>query len=170
MQKQVNVSLLRSFRKQRHGLVCVDKRQRTLRPAIIWCDSRAVSYGQRAFEAIGEKFCLAHLLNSPGNFTASKLAWVKENEPDIYEQIDKIMLPGDYIAMKLSGEVCTTIEGLSEGMFWDFRNNRPADFRRTGATDRYGCPGTRATRRHSDHLPCRRPAQQRSFPECVQSG
>lgn len=113
---------------QMHGLVCVDKRQRTLRPAIIWCDSRAVSYGQRAFEAIGEKFCLAHLLNSPGNFTASKLAWVKENEPDIYEQIDKIMLPGDYIAMKLSGEVCTTIEGLSEGMFWDFRNNRPADF------------------------------------------
>ena len=95
---------------QMHGLVCVDKRQRTLRPAIIWCDSRAVSYGQRAFEAIGEKFCLAHLLNSPGNFTASKLAWVKENEPDIYEQIDKIMLPGDYIAMKLSGEVCTTIE------------------------------------------------------------
>ena len=113
---------------QMHGLVCVDKRQRTLRPAIIWCDSRAVSYGQRAFEAIGEKFCLAHLLNSPGNFTASKLAWVKENEPDIYEQIDKIMLPGDYIAMKLSGDICTTVEGLSEGIFWDFKNNRIADF------------------------------------------
>lgn len=113
---------------QMHGLVCVDRQQRVLRPAIIWCDSRAVPYGQKAFETIGEEFCLAHLLNSPGNFTASKLAWIKENEPHIYAQIDKIMLPGDYIAMKLSGEICTTVEGLSEGMLWDFRNDRKADF------------------------------------------
>ena len=113
---------------QMHGLVCVDRQQRVLRPAIIWCDSRAVPYGQKAFETIGEEFCLAHLLNSPGNFTASKLAWIKENEPHIYAQIDKIMLPGDYIAMKLSGEICTTVEGLSEGMLWDFRNDRTADF------------------------------------------
>ncbi|MDR0892988.1 MAG: carbohydrate kinase [Mediterranea sp.] len=113
---------------QMHGLVCVDKQQQVLRPAIIWCDSRAVPYGERAFEEIGEEQCLSHLLNSPGNFTASKLAWVKENEPDIYERIDKIMLPGDYIAMKLSGEVCTTVSGLSEGMFWDFKNCRLADF------------------------------------------
>ena len=113
---------------QMHGLVCVDKNQHVLRPAIIWCDSRAVPYGQKAFETIGEERCLSHLLNSPGNFTASKLAWIKENEPAIYEQIDKIMLPGDYIAMKLSGEICTTVSGLSEGMFWDFKNNRVADF------------------------------------------
>ena len=113
---------------QMHGLVCVDKNQHVLRPAIIWCDSRAVPYGQKAFETIGEERCLSHLLNSPGNFTASKLAWIKENEPTIYEQIDKIMLPGDYIAMKLSGEICTTVSGLSEGMFWDFKNNRVADF------------------------------------------
>ena len=113
---------------QMHGLVCVDKDQHVLRPAIIWCDSRAVPYGQKAFETIGEERCLSHLLNSPGNFTASKLAWIKENEPAIYEQIDKIMLPGDYIAMKLSGEICTTVSGLSEGMFWDFKNNRVADF------------------------------------------
>ena len=113
---------------QMHGLVCVDRQQRVLRPAIIWCDSRAVPYGQRAFETIGEEFCLTHLLNSPGNFTASKLALIKENEPHIYAQIDKIMLPGDYIAMKLSGEICTTVEGLSEGMLWDFRNDRTADF------------------------------------------
>ena len=113
---------------QMHGLVCVDKSQRVLRPAIIWCDSRAVPYGQKAFETIGEERCLSHLLNSPGNFTASKLAWIKENEPAIYEQIYKIMLPGDYIAMKLSGEICTTVSGLSEGMFWDFKNNRVADF------------------------------------------
>ena len=113
---------------QMHGLVCVDKEQQVLRPAIIWCDSRAVSYGQRAFETLGKDVCLGHLLNSPGNFTASKLAWVKENEPDIYAKIYKIMLPGDYIAMRLSGEICTTVSGLSEGMFWDFRENRVARF------------------------------------------
>lgn len=113
---------------QMHGLVCVDKDQQVLRPAIIWCDSRAVPYGQKAFETLGEELCLSHLLNSPGNFTASKLAWIQANEPAIYERIDKIMLPGDYIAMKLSGEICTTVSGLSEGMFWDFKNNCVADF------------------------------------------
>ena len=113
---------------QMHGLVCVDKDQKVLRPAIIWCDSRAVPYGQKAFETLGEELCLSHLLNSPGNFTASKLAWIKENEPAVYEKIYKIMLPGDYIAMKLSGTICTTVSGLSEGMFWDFKNNRVADF------------------------------------------
>lgn len=113
---------------QMHGLVCVDKNQRVLRPAIIWCDSRAVPYGQKAFKSLGETQCLSHLLNSPGNFTASKLAWIKDNEPDIYAKIHKIMLPGDYIAMKLSDEICTTVSGLSEGMFWDFKNNSIAGF------------------------------------------
>lgn len=113
---------------QMHGLVCVDKQQQVLRPSIIWCDSRAVTYGEDAFHNIGEDICLSKLLNSPGNFTASKLAWVKENEPEIYDKIDKIMLPGDYIAMKLSGEVKTTISGLSEGMMWDFSAKKPAKF------------------------------------------
>lgn len=113
---------------QMHGLVCVDKQQQVLRPSIIWCDSRAVTYGEDAFHNIGEDICLSKLLNSPGNFTASKLAWVKENEPEIYDKIDKIMLPGDYIAMKLSGEVKTTISGLSEGMMWDFAAKKPAKF------------------------------------------
>ena len=108
---------------QMHGLILVDKDQNLLRPSIIWCDSRAVPFGEKALQSIGEKKCLSHLLNSPGNFTASKLAWVKENEPEIFEKIDKIMLPGDYIAMKLSGETGITIEGLSEGIFWDFKNN-----------------------------------------------
>ena len=108
---------------QMHGLVCVDKNQKALRPAIIWCDSRAVPFGEKAFNEIGEENCLTHLLNSPGNFTASKLAWIKANEPETYEKIDKIMLPGDYIAMRLSNEICTTVSGLSEGMFWDFKNN-----------------------------------------------
>ena len=113
---------------QMHGLVCVDKNLKALRPAIIWCDSRAVPYGEKAFNDLGADQCLTHLLNSPGNFTAAKLAWVKENEPNTYEQIYKIMLPGDYIAMRLSGQANTTVSGLSEGMFWDFKNNQVADF------------------------------------------
>lgn len=113
---------------QMHGLVCVDKNQNVLRPSIIWCDSRAVPYGEKAFENIGPKECLGHLLNSPGNFTASKLAWVKEYEPQLFEKIYKIMLPGDYIAMKLSGTINTTISGLSEGMLWDFKNKKVAKF------------------------------------------
>ena len=108
---------------QMHGLVCVDAHKEVLRPSIIWCDSRAVTCGDRAFRNIGEKQCLSHLLNSPGNFTASKLAWIKEYEPELYKRIDKIMLPGDYIAMKLTGEIATTISGLSEGIFWDFKEN-----------------------------------------------
>ena len=113
---------------QMHGLVCVDKNQQVLRPSIIWCDSRAVPYGEKAFHDLGEDLCLRNLLNSPGNFTASKLAWVKENEPELFDKIDKIMLPGDYLAMKLSGEAQTTISGLSEGMMWDFKAKKPAKF------------------------------------------
>ncbi|MDR2056862.1 MAG: carbohydrate kinase [Dysgonamonadaceae bacterium] len=109
---------------QMHGLVIVDKNKKVLRPAIIWCDSRAVPYGERAFETLGKEKCLSHLLNSPGNFTAAKLAWVKENEPKIYEQIDKFMLPGDYIGMKLTNDIAMTIEGLSEGILWDFKANK----------------------------------------------
>lgn len=113
---------------QMHGLVCVDKDMQVLRNSIIWCDSRAVPYGEKAFEEIGPGKCLAHLLNSPGNFTAAKLAWVKDNEPEVFDRIYKIMLPGDYIAMKLGGTVNTTVSGLSEGMFWDFKNKKVADF------------------------------------------
>ena len=113
---------------QMHGLVCVDKNLQVLRPSIIWCDSRAVPYGERAFKDLGKEMCLGHLLNSPGNFTAAKLAWVKENEPELFDRIYKVMLPGDYIAMKLSGEINTTISGLSEGMMWDFKEKRPAKF------------------------------------------
>jgi len=109
---------------QMHGLVCVDKNQKVLRPSIIWCDSRAVEIGNTAMKDLGVAFCLSHLMNSPGNFTASKLRWIKQNEPETYEKIDKIMLPGDYIAMRLTGETSTTVSSLSEGILWDFKNNR----------------------------------------------
>jgi len=113
---------------QMHGLVTIDKEHRVIRDSIIWCDSRGVPFGEKAMNELGSETCLSHLLNSPGNFTASKLKWVKENEPELFERIYKIMLPGDYIAMKLTGEVSTTISGLSEMMLWDFKNDAPAEF------------------------------------------
>ncbi len=121
---------------QMHGLVAVDSHGKVLRDAIIWCDSRGVPYGERAFCQIGKDRCLNHLLNSPGNFTAAKLAWVKENEPAVFEKIQKVMLPGDYIAWRLTGEIYTNPEGLSEYMLWDFRQNTPAYF----LLDYYGIP------------------------------
>jgi xylulokinase len=113
---------------QMHGLVAVDKNLQPVRPAIIWCDSRAVETGNRLLQMAGQKKCLSQLLNSPGNFTFSKLVWVKENEPEVFKKIHRIMLPGDYIAMKLTGEAKTTASGLSEGIIWDFRDNKPAEF------------------------------------------
>ncbi len=113
---------------QMHGLVMIDRYRNVLRPSIIWCDSRAIDYGEEAFSKIGEKICLSHSLNSPGNFTASKFKWVKENERDVFEKTWKIMLPGDYIAMKMTGQVNTTISGLSEGVLWDFRENKPSEY------------------------------------------
>ena len=112
---------------QMHGLVLVDKDLRVLRPSIIWCDSRAVPYGEKAFEDLGRDYCLTHLLNSPGNFTVAKLAWVRENEPVVFDTIYKYMLPGDYLAMRMTGEVRTTVPGLSEGMCWDFVDNKLSD-------------------------------------------
>ena len=123
---------------QMHGLVCVDRELKPLRPAIIWCDSRAVPHGERAFRELGADRCLSHLLNSPGNFTAAKLAWVKENEPEVFDRIYKVMLPGDYLALRLSGVANTTVSGLSEGMFWDFKENRVAQF----LLDYYGIPSS----------------------------
>jgi xylulokinase len=121
---------------QMHGLVLVDDQKRPLRPSIIWCDSRAVDIGNKAFSDIGNEKCLSRLLNSPGNFTASKLKWVKDNEPEVFNKIFKIMLPGDYIAMKLTGEIATTPSGLSEGIMWDFQRHERADF----VLDNYGIP------------------------------
>jgi xylulokinase len=111
-----------------HGLVAVDEYQKVIRDAIIWCDSRAVQYGEKAFADLGNEKCLSKLLNSPGNFTLSKLAWLKENEPENYAKIRYFMLPGDYIAMRLTGDARTTVSGLSEGIAWDFSTNKPAKF------------------------------------------
>lgn len=113
---------------QMHGLVAIDRDRRVIRDAIIWCDSRGVPYGEKALAEVGADKCLLHLLNQPGNFTATKLAWMKENEPELFARIWKIMLPGDYLAMRLTGEICTNPEGLSEYMLWDFKENGPAAF------------------------------------------
>ena len=121
---------------QMHGLVALSEEGEPLRKSIIWCDSRAVGIGAEALEGIGREFCLEHTLNSPGNFTASKLAWVKRNEPEIFAKIHKFMLPGDYIAYRLSGRMSTSISGLSEQILWDFKEERRADF----VADRYGIP------------------------------
>jgi len=112
---------------QMHGLVLVDKQQQVLRNSIIWCDSRAVEIGNKAFDVIGHQKCLSHLLNAPGNFTASKLAWVKQHEPNVFNSIDKVMLPGDFICMKLTGAITTSISALSEGIFWDFKTQQLSD-------------------------------------------
>ena len=111
---------------QMHGLVLVDQELNPLRKSIIWCDSRATPYGEGAFEKLGATYCKEHLLNSPGNFTASKLAWVIENEPELYQKAFKLMLPGDFLSAKLTGEPQTTITGLSEGIFWDFKTDQPS--------------------------------------------
>ena len=113
---------------QMHGLVLVDEAQNAIRDAIIWCDSRAVPYGQKALEVIGSDVCLAKVLNSPGNFTLAKLAWVKENEPENFAKAKYYMLPGDYLAMRMTGKACTTASGLSEGIAWDFKAEAPAQF------------------------------------------
>jgi xylulokinase len=112
---------------QMHGLVVIDKNNKVLRNSIIWCDSRAVGYGEKAMQSLGKDYCLSHLLNSPGNFTASKLAWVKEHEPELFSRISKVMLPGDYIALRLTGEISTSFTGLSEGIFWDFSSNNVSE-------------------------------------------
>jgi xylulokinase len=122
-QKKKNIGAI-GISYQMHGLVTLDKNMKVLRHSIIWCDGRAVQYGEKAFQGLGKEYCLSHLLNSPGNFTATKLAWVKENEPELYGKIDKIMLPGDYFALRLTGEPLTTFSGLSEGIFWDFLKER----------------------------------------------
>src|SRR5688572_20904843 len=119
---------------QMHGLVCIDRSNKPVRNSIIWCDSRAVEIGNSAFKSLGEEFCLSNFLNSPGNFTASKLKWVKENEPELFNKVHKILLPGDYIALKLTGEPVTTVPGLSEGIMWNYTTNKVA----TELLDQYG--------------------------------
>lgn len=121
---------------QMHGLVALDEKREVLRNAIIWCDSRAVEIGARAFEDLGHEYCLGHILNSPGNFTASKAAWIRENEPEVFARIKYVLLPGDYITYMLSDSVSTSVSGLSEQMLWDFKAGCRAD----RVAEYYGLP------------------------------
>jgi len=111
---------------QMHGLVVVDKESKVLRPSIIWCDSRATPYGEKAYAGLGESFCQTHYLNSPGNFTAAKLAWVKDNQPEVFQKVAQVLLPGDFIAGRFTSQFTTTASALSEGILWDFNENHPA--------------------------------------------
>ena len=161
---------------QMHGLVCLGKDGKPVRDAIIWCDSRAVGIGREAMQEIGHEKCLEHLLNSPGNFTASKLAWVIRNEKETFAKTEKFFLPGDYIAYMLSGDIHTTETGLSEQILWDFKEEKRADF----VSGYYGIPSSLIpdtvpaipgdTSRDTDIIQGRRPAEQRVLPERTRSG
>ena len=112
---------------QMHGLVLTDKDLNVLRPSIIWCDSRAASIGEKYYQEKGASFFQDRVLQSPGNFTASKLKWVQENEPQLFDQIAHMMLPGDFLAAKFSGVAQTSKSGLSEAALWDYKKNALAE-------------------------------------------
>lgn len=111
---------------QMHGLVCLDNQNQVVGNANIWCDSRTVATGKAAFDELGHEWCFTHLLNSPGNFTAAKIKWMAVNQPELFSRVTKIMLPGDFIALQLSGIATTTVSGLSEAILWDFEQHQPA--------------------------------------------
>lgn len=109
---------------QMHGLVLTDDEGKVLRSSVIWCDSRAVSTGRELEEKLDANAFLGSHYNVPGNFTFSKLRWVQKHQPDIFEQSEKFMLPGDYIAFRMTGEIRTSYTGLSEAILWNFKEGK----------------------------------------------
>jgi xylulokinase len=113
---------------QMHGLVALDKEYKVLRPAILWCDQRTGKQCQYITEKIGAER-LIDLVSNPAltGFTAGKLIWVRENEPEIYEKIYKILLPKDYIRFRLTGEFATEVSDASGTLFLDVKKRKWSD-------------------------------------------
>ncbi len=112
-----------SFSGQMHGLVLLDEKDESIRPAILWNDGRSVKEVEYLNKTIGKEFLLEHTANIAfAGFTAPKLLWVKEHEQENFARIHKIMLPKDYLAYRLSGEFCTDVSDASGTLYFDVKN------------------------------------------------
>lgn len=112
-----------SFGGQMHGLVILDKDDRVIRPAILWNDGRTTEECDYLNNVIGKEKLSEYTANiSFTGFTAPKVLWVKNKEPENFEKIEKIMLPKDYIAYKLSGVHCTDVSDASGMLLFDVKN------------------------------------------------
>lgn len=114
-----------SFSGQMHGLVLLDENDNVIRPAILWNDGRTDKETDYLNNVIGKD----KLLENTGNiafagFTAPKILWVKENEPENFAKICKIMLPKDYISYMLTGNLCTDVSDASGTLYFDVGNRK----------------------------------------------
>lgn len=105
---------------QMHGLVVLDENDEVIRPAILWNDGRTGKETEYLNQVIGKEKLSAYTANIAfAGFTAPKILWMKENEPDNFARIKKIMLPKDYLAYKLSGVFCTDYSDASGMLLLD---------------------------------------------------
>ena len=114
-----------SFGGQMHGLVILDKDDNVIRPAILWNDGRTTEETDYLNNVIGKEKLSEYTANIAfAGFTAPKLLWVKNREPENFARIAKIMLPKDYIAYKLTGVHCTDVSDASGMLLFDVKNRR----------------------------------------------
>ena len=112
-----------SFGGQMHGLVVLDALDNVIRPAILWNDGRTGKEVEYLNNVIGKDKLSEYTANIAfAGFTAPKLLWMKANEPDLFAKIEKIMLPKDYLAYKLSGVHCTDVSDASGMLLFDVKN------------------------------------------------
>ncbi|POP31524.1 xylulokinase [Lactonifactor longoviformis] len=112
-----------SFGGQMHGLVILDSEDQVIRPAILWNDGRTSKETNYLNEVIGKEKLSEYTANIAfAGFTAPKILWVKENEPENFARISKIMLPKDYLAYKLSGVHCSDYSDASGMLLMDVKN------------------------------------------------
>lgn len=112
-----------SFSGQMHGLVILDENDEVIRPALLWNDGRTKEECDYLNEVIGKETLSKYTANiSFTGFTAPKILWVKNKEPENFAKIKKIMLPKDYIAYRLSGVHCTDVSDASGMLIFDVEN------------------------------------------------